>query len=296
MKSVVDRYIQLGLRAADTGLTRAESQELEGLRTSITSEDIRYIQTMRRQANESLEASQRDLRRLKYYREAVNSRGQVLKQCESNDRAIEDTHMDLAMFVEACKDDRFASQFAWIDPPLPRKQALAKDREEFEAFVNQNNFSDNEANFNAARELFGPGNITVAALAQAVRTNKLQLSPVLPQEAQEREEIRLDKEKLRLQNAQAHELRDEVRAGAAARKAQVQRDQIDYEFGLKQQQEATTAYPPLPPMLPEFLAKRYGNIKLDRAFLIKKADRDAFRYLHQRFGMTQIEQLLRGEI
>jgi hypothetical protein len=252
---------------------------------------------MRRESQEQYEESTRGLRLLKYYREAVNSRGQQLKQCESNDRAIADTHMDVQMFCIAVTEDSFAQRFSWQDPPLPTKQALAKDREAFESFCVQNRYNAGTAGFELARQVIGTGQLSQASLNQAVRSGKLRLGMATPEDLEHREEIRLDQEKLRLQNAQAHELKQEVREGAEARRVQAQRQHRDYEFELKKQAEASTQFPPLPEYIPEYLQKRFGKVKLDRRFLIKGgADREVFKYLHIKYGLTQIEQLLRGEI
>jgi hypothetical protein len=279
-------------KMSDTGLTQKEVRELERLKDVVSMDDVRQAQ----QTHQQYEVLHHELQILKYYRLARNSRGQVLRDCNSNKQAIENAHVDVDLFCEFCKDDKFAANFAWTEQPLPKKEALQQDKQEFEEFCVANRYNAGTAGFELARQVIGVGQLSQASLTQAVRSGKLRLGAATPEDLEEREEIRLDKEKLRLQNAQAHELKQEVRQGAAARRIEAQRQHRDYEFELRKQIESTTQYPPLPQMLPDYLAKRYGTIKLDRAFLIKKADRDAFKFLHLKYGLTQVEQLLRGEI
>jgi len=104
----------------------------------------------------------------------------------------------------------------------------------------------------------------------------------------------LDQEKLRLSRTPVHLLKQEAAQGILDRRRQAQVEEADRAFAAKQESETGISYPPLPDYLPEFLAKRFGNQRLDRTFLVKKADRDAYRFLHQKFGVVAVEERLRG--
>src|SRR5262249_3170732 len=167
-------------------------------------------------AREELAQAKEDLEREKYltliYVKARNSQGQLLKQCQANEALIEDAHMNVALFVEAVKDEKFASQFIWETPPAAKtdQRAEERDRAAFTAFVKQNHYGEGVANFNLAREVIGYGLLTQQALIEAVQTGRLRLAPASADELEEREAERIDQEQLRLRNKPSHELKAEA--------------------------------------------------------------------------------------
>ena len=161
-------------------------------------------------------------------------------------------------------------------------------------FCKQNRYNAGTAGFNLAREVIGNGLLTEQALIEAVQHGRLRLAPASTEELEEREAERLDQEKLRLSRTPVHLLKQEAAQGILDRRRQAQVEEADRAFAAKQESETGISYPPLPDYLPEFLAKRFGNQRLDRTFLVKKADRDAYRFLHQKFGVVAVEERLRG--
>src|SRR5262249_2199027 len=195
--------------------------------------------------------------------------------------------MPTDLFVEACKQDKFASRFIWETPPAARsdKHAEARDRAAFTAFVKQNCYGEGIANFSLAREILGYGQVTEQALIEAVQRGRLRLAPASTEELEDREAERIDQEQLRLRNTPSHLLKSEAARAMVDARQQAKVEEADRAFAAKQEAEAGMSYPELPEYLPGFLAKRFGNQRLDRNFLVKKADRDAYRFLHQKFGV-----------
>ena len=244
---------------------------------------------------------QNELAREKYltfiYVKARNSRGQLLKQTQANTSLIEDAHMPLELFLEAVKQEKFASQFIWEEPRASKSdpKILEKDRETLAQAARANrNFSGvSEANLALCRDVLGAG-FTEDAVIHGFRTRRLILAAPTDEERQQWQELDLDAEKLRLSRTPAHLLKQEAAQGILDRRRQAQVEEADRAFAAKQELEVGISYPPLPEFLPEFLAKRFGNQRLDRSFLVKKADRDAYRFLHQKFGVVAVEERLRG--
>ena len=208
---------------------------------------------------------QKELEREKYftfiYVKARNSRGQLLKQNQANRALIEDSHMPLELFLEAVKQDKFASQFLWQDLPADKKDSkiLEQDlRTLAQAALTNRNFGASEANLSLARSVLGAG-FSESDLIDAYRTRRVVLTAPTAEERQHWQELDEDAQKLRWMNATTPQLKQEVRDGYADRRAQAAQAEADRAFAAKQESETGVSYPPLPDHLPEFLAKRFGN-------------------------------------
>src|SRR5262249_39652541 len=147
----------------------------------------------------------------------------------------EEQHMNVALFVEACKEDSFSRQFVWTDLPAAKtdRQAEARDRAVFAEFAKQNNYGEGIANFNLAREVIGCGLLTQHALIEAVQPRRLRLAAASAEELEEREAERLDAEKLRMMVTPAHQLREEAAQGILDRRQQAKAEEADRAFAAK---------------------------------------------------------------
>jgi hypothetical protein len=255
----------------------------------------RELQRQRAEAQASIEESKRGLRLLDVFRNARHN-GKVLKDCTANENQI----LELANPGEEdqiCGDwfnkiiqqtPSLVNRFVWTDPPVSKfdKKAEERDRAEFTAFVKQNRYGDNIANFNAARGLLGPGNVRGYQLAQAVQSNALRLSPASAQELEDREAERIREHNEKLQSMSTGELRKLSGEGFDARRAQAAQAVADHSFAQKEQHDQHMGYPELP----EYFRGR----KLDREFFIKYCDRTTMRFLNQKYGPANVEARIRG--
>jgi len=277
-------------RHAAAGKHRSSEMSTTRLKED-SSTDLQQSKQERAHAKEELARAKENLDRQKYfgmiYLKARDSRGRILVQNHANQGLIESAHMPVALFLEAVKQDKFASQFIWETPPAAKNDTKAdeRDRAAFTAFVKQNRYGEGIANFNLAREVLGYGQVTEQALIGAVRSGRLRLAPASAQELEDREAEGLDAEKLRLLNADTRTLKHEVREGYADRQREAAQAEADRVLDEKRKWQ-TGQFKPLP---------RTWNGQLLNATFIRAASPQLIRQLREHYGSLQLDLRIRGE-
>ena len=252
------------------------------------------LQQQRAETQRSLEESKRGIVWLSILRADFD--GRYLRDCDANRNIVfgwlnpGEDYPTVELLNSIFKERPQAKQeLIWADPPpspQQKQEAEQSDREAFTAFVKQNRYGDNVANFTLAREVLGHGNVTVYGLTQAVQNNAFRLAPATPKELEDRETERIQQEQSRLRNLSTRELKEEVSAGFESKRKVFRQVEADRSFAAKEQQDKQMGYEPLP----EYFRGR----KLDREFFIKFATRDDLRFLNQKYGPANVEARLRG--
>jgi hypothetical protein len=260
--------------------------------------DLQQSKLDRTQANEELSQARQDLERQKYfgriYLRARNSKGQALRTCQANEAAIEEAHMNVALFLEAVKQDSFASHFVWQNVPASKTdpKQLEKDRQTLAQAARANgNFGASDANLSLCRDVLGAG-FTEYQINQAIRSNALLLAAPSEEERECWEAERIEQENQRLLNADSRKLKQEIRDRYADRQREAAQAHADYEFELRQQAEQNQF-----PQLPEIFDGPFPALRgkrLDSQFLVRHGSRELFKFLHTRFGVANVTARLRG--
>jgi len=203
---------------------------------------------------------------------------------------IEDAHMPLELFLEAVKQEKFASQFIWEEPRASKSdpKILEKDRETLAQAARANrNFSGvSEANLALCRDVLDAG-FTEDAVIHGFRTRRLILAAPTDEERQQWQELDQDAEQLRLRSTPAHLLKQEAAQAMVDAQRQAQIEEGQRVLDAKRQAEEGMNFPPIP-------AFHQGK-RVDQKFF-KECNRDTMRWFLQKFGEYQVTQKIRGLI
>jgi hypothetical protein len=189
---------------------------------------------------------------------------------------------------------QLASQLTWqsadILDPKKRKQAEANqeaaDRDTFNRFASENNFSQCESNYLLVKSVIGDG-LSRHMLVSAVQSNALSLAPASPEELAQFRQDAIAAHNQKLLNMDIPSLRKLAReAGARGQAA----PPLDETQRVRQAERADgVTYP----VLPDEYRDGNGPEEVLDAKFIRKCSKETLKFLFKRFGSDQVEEALR---